>query len=282
MEATATVSSTESSAGTQARSPTWSRAPRPNTRSSTAVRFKRDGAWHDVSYAELATIVQEVGLGLIDLGIESGRARLHPREHAARVVLRRPRRDLRGRGRRADLPDQLARGVPVGDLRLRRQRDRLRGRRAAREDRRDPRPAARSAHRDRDRRGGRLLAGRLRGARAARYRRSRSMRSASAGARAAAEELDARRAAVRPEDPYTFIYTSGTTGPTEGLRPHARQLQGDHGDGPRDRADPRRRGHLPVPPARALLRAADPADRHSTRAARSPTSAATPSRSSAS
>ncbi len=31
-----------------------------------------------------------------------------------------------------------------------------------------------------------------------------------------AEELDARRAAVRPEDPYTFIYTSGTTGPPKG------------------------------------------------------------------
>jgi long-chain acyl-CoA synthetase len=30
------------------------------------------------------------------------------------------------------------------------------------------------------------------------------------------EELDARRGAVRPEDPYTFIYTSGTTGPPKG------------------------------------------------------------------
>ncbi len=30
------------------------------------------------------------------------------------------------------------------------------------------------------------------------------------------EELDARRAAVGPEDPYTFIYTSGTTGPPKG------------------------------------------------------------------
>ncbi|HSR96702.1 MAG TPA: AMP-binding protein, partial [Kofleriaceae bacterium] len=31
-----------------------------------------------------------------------------------------------------------------------------------------------------------------------------------------AEELEARRAAVRPEDPFTFIYTSGTTGPPKG------------------------------------------------------------------
>src|SRR5277367_6106068 len=37
-----------------------------------AVRYKRDGAWHDVSYAQLADIVQEIGLGLIDLGIEPG------------------------------------------------------------------------------------------------------------------------------------------------------------------------------------------------------------------
>jgi long-chain acyl-CoA synthetase len=31
-----------------------------------------------------------------------------------------------------------------------------------------------------------------------------------------ADELDARRAAVRMEDPFTFIYTSGTTGPPKG------------------------------------------------------------------
>ena len=39
---------------------------------SPAVRHKRDGAWHDVSYAELGTIVSEIGRGLIDLGIEPG------------------------------------------------------------------------------------------------------------------------------------------------------------------------------------------------------------------
>ncbi len=37
-----------------------------------AVRFKRDGAWQDVSYAELDEIVREIALGLIDLGIEPG------------------------------------------------------------------------------------------------------------------------------------------------------------------------------------------------------------------
>ena len=69
---------------------------------------------------ELADTVQEIGLGLIDIGVAGRRPRLHPREHPSRVVLRRPRRDLGRRGRRADLPDQLPRGVPVGDLRLRR------------------------------------------------------------------------------------------------------------------------------------------------------------------
>ena len=37
-----------------------------------AIRRKRDGAWEDVSYAELGEIVSEVGRGLIDLGIEPG------------------------------------------------------------------------------------------------------------------------------------------------------------------------------------------------------------------
>jgi long-chain acyl-CoA synthetase len=37
-----------------------------------AIRQKRDGAWHDVSYAELGETVSEVGRGLIDMGIEPG------------------------------------------------------------------------------------------------------------------------------------------------------------------------------------------------------------------
>src|SRR5215218_6433260 len=37
-----------------------------------ALRYKQDGAWKDVSYAELGETVSEVGRGLIDLGIEPG------------------------------------------------------------------------------------------------------------------------------------------------------------------------------------------------------------------
>src|SRR5271170_738286 len=67
MEATATASSTGSSTVADLIPRTAAEHP-----DRTAVRFKRDGAWHDVTYAELATIVQEIALGLLDLGIESG------------------------------------------------------------------------------------------------------------------------------------------------------------------------------------------------------------------
>ena len=37
-----------------------------------AIRYKRDDSWQDVNYVQLAEIVNEVGLGLIDLGIQPG------------------------------------------------------------------------------------------------------------------------------------------------------------------------------------------------------------------
>jgi long-chain acyl-CoA synthetase len=37
-----------------------------------AVKYKADGSWHDVTYAEVGTIVSELGRGLIDLGLEQG------------------------------------------------------------------------------------------------------------------------------------------------------------------------------------------------------------------
>ena len=63
----------------------------------------------------------------------------------------------------------------------------------------------------------------------------------------------------RPDDICTFIYTSGTTGPAQGLRDLARQLPRDarHG-GRQERHGGRGRADLPVPAARALVRAADP------------------------
>src|SRR4051794_23971040 len=37
-----------------------------------AARHKADGAWHDVTFAQVGEIVHEIALGLIDLGIEAG------------------------------------------------------------------------------------------------------------------------------------------------------------------------------------------------------------------
>src|SRR3954463_10426481 len=37
-----------------------------------AARHKVDGAWQDVTYARVGEVVREVGLGLIDLGVEPG------------------------------------------------------------------------------------------------------------------------------------------------------------------------------------------------------------------
>jgi long-chain acyl-CoA synthetase len=39
---------------------------------AVAVRFKHDGAWHDVTYAEVGDIVAEIGRGLVELGIAAG------------------------------------------------------------------------------------------------------------------------------------------------------------------------------------------------------------------
>jgi long-chain acyl-CoA synthetase len=41
-------------------------------RDRAAVRSKRDGAWQDVTFGEVATIAEEIGLGLLDLGIQHG------------------------------------------------------------------------------------------------------------------------------------------------------------------------------------------------------------------
>src|SRR6476620_1019579 len=37
-----------------------------------AVKYKQGGAWHDVTFAQVGGIVREIGLGLIDAGIEPG------------------------------------------------------------------------------------------------------------------------------------------------------------------------------------------------------------------
>jgi len=177
-----------------------------------AVRYKRDGAWHDVSYIELADIVREVGLGLIDLGIERGQrvcilANTRPEwsyadmaaTSAGAVVFpiyqtNSPEECLwviSDSGASAIIcenDEQLAKIVAI--------RDQIPDVRTVIV--MDPPSVDASANGERPLAAITLDEVRARG-------RGRS-----------AEELDARRAAIRPEDPFTFIYTSGTTGPPKG------------------------------------------------------------------
>ena len=112
-----------------------------------AVRHKVDDDWHDVTFAEVGEIVREIGLGLIDLGIAAGRARLAAVQHAPGVDVLRLRHHA--------APARVV--VPIyptnspeecewvaGNSESRRRR--LRGRRAGGQDRRRPRAPARPAH----------------------------------------------------------------------------------------------------------------------------------------
>ena len=176
-----------------------------------AVRYKREGSWHEVTYAELGQIVQEIALGLIDLGIEAGErvsilANTRPEwsyvdiaaTSAGTVVVpiyqtNSPEEchwvlsDSDACAVVCEDEEQLAKIAAV--------RDRLPSlRRVIVID--PPSPGANGAV-------GALQAITLDEVR-------------ERGRGRAPEELDARRAGVRPEDAFTFIYTSGTTGPPKG------------------------------------------------------------------
>jgi long-chain acyl-CoA synthetase len=214
MEATATVSSAgPSTTGSSTVADLIPRAAAEHAE-HTAVRFKRSGAWHDVSYAELATIVQEVGLGLIDLGIEPG-------ERVCILANTRPEWSYADLGATAvgavvvpiyqtnspeeclwvisdsgasaivcEDEEQLAKIVAI----------------------RDQLPNLRTV----------VVIDGASGSSPDASENSRALGAISLdevrerGRARSPEELDARRATVHPEDPYTFIYTSGTTGPPKG------------------------------------------------------------------
>jgi long-chain acyl-CoA synthetase len=210
MEATATVSSTEPSTGSSTVADLIPRAAAKHAE-HTAVRFKRDGAWHDVTYAELATIVQEIGLGLINLGIEPG-------ERVCILANTRPEWSY------ADLAATAAGTVVVpiyqtnspeeclwvisdsGASAIVCENDEQLAKIAAI---RDQLPNLRTVIvMDSPAEGHSEVAQALDAISLDEIRER--------GTSHTPEELDARRAAVRPEDPYTFIYTSGTTGPPKG------------------------------------------------------------------
>ncbi len=178
----------------------------------SAIRYKHDGAWQDVTYAQLAEIVQEIALGLIDLGVEPG-------ERVCILANTRPEwsyADLAATSAgtivvpiyQTNSPEECLWVISDSDAcaiicedasqlaKIAAVRDRLAHLRTVIVI--DP-PTAEETTREI----AALQAIPLEDVRA----RGRSR---------ASEELDARRAAVRPEDPYTFIYTSGTTGPPKG------------------------------------------------------------------
>jgi long-chain acyl-CoA synthetase len=181
-----------------------------------AVRHKRDGAWQDVTYAQLADIVQEIALGLIDIGIQPGErlcilANTRPEwsyvdmaaTAAGAVVVpiyqtNSPEEclwvisDSDACAVVCEDEEQLAKIAAI--------RDQLPNLRTVIVI--DP-PAGESAGNGSSASGDPVHATTLDELRERAGRRS-------------PEELDARRAAVRPEDSFTFIYTSGTTGPPKG------------------------------------------------------------------
>ncbi len=177
-----------------------------------AVRYKRDGEWRDVSYGELDEIVTEIGLGLIDLGIEAG-------ERLCILANTRPEwsyADLAGTSAGAVvvpiyqtnspeechwvISDSDACAVVCEDAaqlaKIAEIRERLPNLRTIVVI--DPPSDAHSTPAIEALQAIPLADVRMRG-------RARDE-----------QELQARRAGVRAEDPFTFIYTSGTTGPPKG------------------------------------------------------------------
>jgi long-chain acyl-CoA synthetase len=199
------ASATESTIASQTIADLISRsaAERPE---HVAVRYKKDGAWQDVTYKETADIVEEIGLGLIDLGVEAG-------ERVCILANTRPEWSY------ADMAITSVGAVVVPIYQTNSPAECLwvisdSGASAiVCED--DAQLAKLAAIRDQlphlktvivmDAPSGEptvpivtLEEVRERG-------RARE-----------ATELQARREGVRPEDPFTFIYTSGTTGPPKG------------------------------------------------------------------
>jgi len=180
-----------------------------------AVRYKRDGAWQDVTYAQLGEIVQEIGLGLIDLGIQPG-------ERLCILANTRPEWSYVDMAATAAgavvvpiyqtnspeeclwvISDSEASVIVCEDeaqlakvAAIREQVPNLRSVIVI-----DP-PAAEAAT------NGSAATPTLEAITLEQLRERGRGRSA--------EELEARRVAVNPEDPFTFIYTSGTTGPPKG------------------------------------------------------------------
>ncbi len=181
-----------------------------------AVRYKRDGAWHDVTYAQLAGEVEKIGLGLIDLGVKPGErlcilANTRPdwsyvdmaaTSVGAVVVPIYPTNspeeclwvmsDSEASTIICENDEQLAKIAAI-----REQLPHLRTIIVMEPAADGPPTNGSSRHR-------------------ASLETITLEEVRSRADNHSVDELEARRAAVRPEDPFTFIYTSGTTGPPKG------------------------------------------------------------------
>src|SRR5215203_7369883 len=169
-----------------------------------AVRYKRDGAWHDVTFAEVGGIVSETARGLIDLGLQPG-------DRVSLLCTTRPEWTY------ADFAITSAGGVvvPIYPTNSPSECAWVAGNSESRfivcED------AAQVAKISEVRRELSALeavivvdpSGEVGDAVPLDDLRER-------GRGRDAAEVAERAAAVKPEDPYTFIYTSGTTGPPKG------------------------------------------------------------------
>src|ERR1017187_6162272 len=215
MEATATASTTGSATGSQTIADLTPCAAAAHGE-STAIRYKRDGAWQDVSYTQLGEIVQEIALGLIDVDIKPGERLCilgTPRPEwsyadmaatpAGAVVVpiyqtNSPEEclwvisDSDACAIVCEDEEQLAKIAAIRD-----QIPQLRTIVVI-----DPPAAERKSN------GSASAVDVLEAITLQEVRERGRTRSA--------DELEARRAAVRPDDPFTFIYTSGTTGPPKG------------------------------------------------------------------
>jgi long-chain acyl-CoA synthetase len=166
-----------------------------------AARYKREGEWRDVSFAELGEIVSEIARGLIELGLQPG-------DRVALLCTTRPEWTY------ADFAISSAGGVVVpiyptnspsecawvtGNSEARFIVVEDAGQAAKIAEVRDELPALEQV----------IAIEPTEGALSLDELRERG-RGRDTG------EVAERAAAVGPEDPYTFIYTSGTTGPPKG------------------------------------------------------------------